>query len=73
MALINCPECGKEVSDTANLCPHCGYNLKRNKTNNQVQRRRKPWLPFVIIGGVFITLIVIGLPLLFLLLHFIEQ
>lgn len=27
MALINCPECGKEVSDIARTCPHCGYNL----------------------------------------------
>ena len=24
MALINCPECGKEVSDKAPECPHCG-------------------------------------------------
>lgn len=27
MALINCPECGKEVSDTAKKCIHCGYKL----------------------------------------------
>ncbi len=27
MALINCPECGKEVSDKANVCIHCGYPL----------------------------------------------
>lgn len=25
MALIKCPECGKDVSDRANSCPHCGY------------------------------------------------
>lgn len=25
MALIKCPECGKEMSDTAKTCPHCGY------------------------------------------------
>lgn len=24
MALINCPECGKEISDKATSCPHCG-------------------------------------------------
>lgn len=24
MALINCPECGKEISDKAPACPHCG-------------------------------------------------
>ena len=24
MALIKCPECGKEISDKAASCPHCG-------------------------------------------------
>ena len=24
MALIECPECGKEISDRAEFCPHCG-------------------------------------------------
>ena len=23
MPLINCPECGKEISDQAPACPHC--------------------------------------------------
>ena len=27
MALISCPECGKEVSDRAPACIHCGYPL----------------------------------------------
>ncbi len=27
MALTQCPECGKEVSTSAELCPHCGYRL----------------------------------------------
>lgn len=33
MALIKCPECNKEISDTAKKCPNCGYNLltKNNK------------------------------------------
>lgn len=25
MALINCEECGKEISDKAPACPFCGY------------------------------------------------
>lgn len=28
MALVNCPECGKQVSDLASSCPHCGCPLK---------------------------------------------
>ena len=31
MALIICPECGKEVSTAADSCPHCGYPIKNNK------------------------------------------
>lgn len=26
MALVNCKECGKEVSDKAASCPHCGIS-----------------------------------------------
>lgn len=33
MALITCPECGKEVSDKASSCPNCGTPL--NDTNNK--------------------------------------
>mgnify|MGYP002082164609 CR=1 FL=1 len=25
MALIKCPECGKEISDKAPVCIHCGF------------------------------------------------
>jgi len=25
MALVKCPECEKDVSDTVSSCPHCGY------------------------------------------------
>ena len=27
MALISCPECKKRISDTAGICPKCGYQL----------------------------------------------
>ena len=27
MALINCPECGKEISERSKQCVHCGYPL----------------------------------------------
>lgn len=29
MALIKCPECGKEISDTAKSCPNCGHKTKK--------------------------------------------
>lgn len=28
MALISCPECGKQISDAAKACIHCGYPLQ---------------------------------------------
>ena len=34
MALIKCPECGKEISDKAKICPHCGINLNEDPNNN---------------------------------------
>ena len=30
MALIKCPECGKEISDKAKKCPNCGYSNKKS-------------------------------------------
>lgn len=29
MALIKCPECGKEISDKAATCPNCGMPLRK--------------------------------------------
>lgn len=28
MAMIVCPECGKEISDKAKVCIHCGYPIE---------------------------------------------
>ena len=30
MALIKCPECGREISDKALSCPVCGYQVNKN-------------------------------------------
>lgn len=34
MALIKCPECEKEISDKAEVCPNCGYPINTNKIEN---------------------------------------
>lgn len=36
MALIICPECGKEISDKSTQCIHCGYPL--NEINNNINK-----------------------------------
>lgn len=30
MALINCPECNKQVSNRAKICPNCGCPINTN-------------------------------------------
>lgn len=37
MSLIKCPECGKEISDKAKHCVHCGYPLEELKQCNDIQ------------------------------------
>lgn len=37
MAIIKCPECGKEVSDKAVSCPNCAYPIAANKPDGIVQ------------------------------------
>lgn len=29
MSLISCPECAHKVSDSAELCPECGFNISK--------------------------------------------
>jgi uncharacterized membrane protein YdbT with pleckstrin-like domain len=36
MALINCPECGKQVSTSAKACPYCGYPVAEHVPQTQV-------------------------------------
>ena len=45
MSLIQCPECGREVSDKSAACPHCGYPIsgetKHENSNTQVEAPTK--------------------------------
>ena len=44
MALINCPECNKEVSDSAAACPHCGYDISEHLRKMEEQQQRAKYL-----------------------------
>ena len=35
MALIKCPECGKEISDKAKACPKCGCPIEKEEKDNK--------------------------------------
>ena len=66
MALIRCPECGKEVSDTCDSCIHCGYKLKNvavvePKSDDYVIAKRTPNNSDQTTA---IVLIIVGVPLL---------
>ena len=53
MALIQCRECGKEVSDQAETCPNCGI-----KTPSKEKRKKK--LIITAVTTVFIVSLVAG-------------
>ena len=39
--LINCPDCNEYISDTAESCPSCGYDLKSNPGAVECARKRR--------------------------------
>ncbi len=41
MAMIKCPECGHEISDSAVTCPNCGFPLNLKKEIPVTVRRLK--------------------------------
>jgi hypothetical protein len=41
MPLTPCNECGKEISDKAALCPHCGAPTKWGKKKAKKERRHR--------------------------------
>lgn len=40
MALIYCPECGKQASDRASKCIHCGYPIAETKDKNKLSGKK---------------------------------
>lgn len=40
MAIISCPECGKEISDRARACPHCGTPISDKETTIEKTSKR---------------------------------
>lgn len=55
MALINCPECNKEISDTVKTCPGCGYKLKKKKQHKSFKNKKQKKI-FVIALAIFAVL-----------------
>lgn len=62
MALINCPECKREISDQALSCPNCGFPLQKEQIVTPVnQPGLKRSTSSNIVIGVFLILIIAGI------------
>lgn len=57
MALINCPECSKEISDQVKNCPNCGYPLKKKKNISLPKIK----IRYIVIPIILIIAVVIGI------------
>lgn len=56
MALIKCPECGKEISDKTSSCPNCGYPIKKKITFTH----KKIIVPIVIVALAVIVIFIVS-------------
>jgi len=55
MALVKCPECGREVSDKAKACPGCGRPIAKL---GQKASRNTGWLAIL---GIFLLMVAFGI------------
>lgn len=55
MALIKCPECGKEISDKAKKCIHCGCPIATEQS-----RARKRTIAIILIIAISIAAVIVG-------------
>jgi predicted amidophosphoribosyltransferase len=41
MGMIECPQCGKQISDQAGSCPECGFSVKVALLGRYLEERQK--------------------------------
>lgn len=66
MALINCPECNREISDRVKACPHCGYPIGDDETDKTINSNKKKSKGIILISILFLMIIgvsVVGIKL----------
>ena len=61
MALIKCPECGKEISDKSPKCVNCGYPLTEGSKEQKNNKHKKIFL----IIALFIICVLISIVIIF--------
>lgn len=69
MAMIKCPECGKEISDRASNCPGCGYPIENQKIQVSSNVLEQPFIDRkskklnkrnILIIAVIVVMVIIG-------------
>lgn len=63
MSMINCPECNKEISDMAKVCPGCGmpvFKMKHEKANAKEDKQFKPNILAVAAIGISIIALIMS-------------
>lgn len=63
MSMINCPECNREISDQARVCPGCGIKIKRLKTNEARDFEKKNRTSILSIAAIAISLLALMISL----------
>ncbi len=61
MSLINCPECGTQISDKASNCPKCAFPINNNEISNtqtKVKNKEGCFLQTLNIGCMVILAII---------------
>jgi Tfp pilus assembly protein PilE len=66
MPLVSCPDCGAQVSDTAVVCPRCGFPLRRDLLTRGGGRRagsgtNTTGIVIALVVGGFMLVVVIGI------------
>lgn len=68
MSIIKCPECGRDISNAAAQCPHCGFPIKKSegsfsnvpvKNQSVVQTKRKTKKVWAISGIFFVAILLV--------------
>ncbi len=44
MAIIQCKECGQDVSDQAKICPHCGYPMQEILDKADINEEKRAYI-----------------------------
>lgn len=61
MAMITCRECGKQISDTADICPHCGAKVNQVTVKSSASSQQLIIYATLIILGAFVTFVGLGI------------